>query len=282
MIRKIFAIFCGIIAGLLFSMAITSGLQYRFPDDFKNQEWGIFFWGEHWFLRVLTSIISAAWAGFIAGLIGRDRGKILGIGTIFPSWVLWLIVAYTAYTGHVPFLAVDDPLYISLGNKIATAIVLLAIGPIAWFAGQEGEIVGQQYASHFDGRPLTLLGIRWYHHLWLPFILYLIIMQGAYVGFYFLSWFKILWKTQADAGVFSFLPNLIPTVFTFALLGTLLIMWNGLRNAYFILAGFDPITSLSNRTVQVTKYLLGYQLIAVIIQSTIEYIHFFLSKWLNK
>ncbi len=282
MIRKIFALFCGVIAGMLLSMAIDSGLQYRFPDEFKNKEWGVFIWGEHWFLRVVASVISAAWAGFIAGVVARDRGKLLGIAAIFPSWSLWLIVAYTAFTGHVPFLNDYDAPYISLGNKIAIVTLLFVIGPVAWLTGQEGEIVGQQYASHFDSRPRSLLGLKWYHHIWLPLILYPIIMQSAYVGFYFLTWFKILWKTHANAGVFSILPSLIPTIFTFALLGTLFIMWNGLRSAYFILAGLNPISSISVRTKQVAKYLLGYPIIAVILQSIIEYIHFFLAKWLNK
>lgn len=140
MIRKFFAITTGVIAGALLSMAIGAGLQHRFPDTFKSATWGVL-WGEHWFLRALASIISSAWAGFITGIIAREKGKILAIVAVLPSWILWVIFEYTALTGHFPIFAIDD-IYVSLGNKISMGFIILAMFPVAWHSGTQGEIIG--------------------------------------------------------------------------------------------------------------------------------------------
>ncbi|MDD1778465.1 MAG: hypothetical protein LUQ65_09890 [Candidatus Helarchaeota archaeon] len=275
MIRKIFAVITGIIAGALLSMAIGAGLQHRFPDEFKSFSWGVFLWGDHWFLRALASMISSAWAGFITGLIGRERGKILAIVAVFPSWILWVIAEYAALTGHFPLFDIDD-FYVSLGNKISMGLIILAIFPVAWNSGAQGEIIGREYSTFFDSRKHTLLGIKWYHYTWLPIVLYLIVLQGAFAGLYFLTWLKALWKSG-----FSLLGSIIPSIFTFMIFGTLYLMALGVQKTYLILAGFEEIASKGRAVVKVLQYAIGFQIIAAILQSVIEYIHYSIAKWIS-
>ena len=92
MVRKFFAIISGILAGGLLSSAISAGLKFRFPYEFASYDWGILIWGEHWFLRALVSLICVAWAGFMAGLVGRDKGRILAIFAVLPSWIFFKIL----------------------------------------------------------------------------------------------------------------------------------------------------------------------------------------------
>ena len=274
MIRKIFAIFTGVIAGALLSMAIGAGLLHRFPDEFKSSSWGVL-WGEHWFLRALASLISSACAGFITGVIGREKGKTLAIIAVLPSWVLWVIVEYTALTGHFPLFTTDD-IYVSLGNKIFTGFIILALFPVAWYSGSQGEIMGQKYSTFFDSRKHTLLGIKWYHYTWLPIVLYLIVLQGSFAGLYFLTWLKALWKFG-----FSFFGSIIPTIFTAMICGTLYLMAIGVQRTYLILAGFEEVTSKGSAAVKVIQYAVGFQILAGILQIVIEYVHYSIAKWLS-
>lgn len=273
--RKLFAIISGAIAGLLLSMAIGVGLQHRFPDEFKSFNWGLLFWGEHWFLRALASLLSSAWAGFIAGIIGREKGKILAIITVLPSWIIWVIAEYAVLTGHFPLFNIGD-IYVSLGNKIFMGFIILGMLPVAWYSGEQGEIIGQEYSTYFDSRKHTLLGIKWYHYIWLPIVLYLIVIQGSYVGLYFLIWMKALWKSG-----FHFYISIIPTIFTLMLYGTLYLMAIGVIKTYLILAGFEEVHPKSRAVAKVLQYAIGFQIIAVALQSLIEYIHYLLAKWLS-
>lgn len=274
MIRKIFAIIVGVIAGALLSMAIGAGLQHRFPDEFKSATWGVL-WGEHWFLRALASMISSAWAGFLTGIIAREKGKLLAIIAVLPSWLLWIIFEYAALSGHFPILAIAD-IYVSLGNKISMGFIILAMFPVAWDSGTQGEIIGREYSTFFDLRKHSLLGIKWYHYIWLPLVLYLIVLQGSFAGLYFLTWLKALWKSG-----FSFFGSIIPTIFTLMIYGTLYLMAIGVYKTYLILAGFEEFTSKGRAAVKVIQYAIGFQIIAGILQSAIEYIHYLIAKWLS-
>lgn len=274
MIRKFFAIISGALAGWLLSMAIGAGLYQRFPDEFQSFSWGLFY-GEHWFLRALVSLISSSCAGFITGVIGREKGKFLAIVAVLPSWIIWIIAEFVALTGNIPLLNIGN-FYVSLGNKISMGFIILAMLPIAQYSGAEGEIIGQKYSTFFDSRKHTLLGIKWYHYTWLPIVFYLIVMQGSFAGLYFLTWLKTFWKSG-----FSFLGSIIPTIFTFMIYGTLYLMAIGVQKTYLILAGFEKVASKGRAAVKVIQYAIGFQIIAGILQSIIEYIHYSIAKWLS-
>jgi len=272
MIRKIFAVIAGLIVGALLSMAIGAGLQHRFPDEMRSATWGIL-WGEHWFLKALASLTSAACAGFVTGLIAREKGKTLAILAVLPSWVFWIIVEYAALTGRFSPLHIDD-IYVSLGNTISVGFIILAMFPVAWHLGAQGEITGQKYSTFFDSRRRTLVGIKWYHYIWLPIVLYLIVLQGSFAGLYFLTWLKVVWKSG-----FSFFGSIIPTIFTLAIYGTLYLMAVGVQKTYLLLAGLEEASSKASVAIKVLKYAVGFQILAVILQFGIEYVHHLITKW---
>ena len=275
--RVFFGILCGVLAGALLSSSMSAGLYYRFPDEFSTNAWGVFIWGEHWFIRAIVSVICAFWAGFISGLISRKNGCYTGIVAVAPSWMLWVGMAYIALTGNIPFFQRGvNEVYLSLGNKLSIGFILLALFPAAWLGGKHGELYGQNYSEHFDSRPRSLLGIKWYHYLWIPIILFLVLKQGAYVGLYFLVWLKALWKTGMSFKIFSYI---IPAIFTIALYGTLYLMGQGIINSYRILAGFEVVDSSRKAFMLILKYAIGYQVLAAILQAIIQAIHFFLGKW---
>jgi hypothetical protein len=283
MIRKFFAIISGATAGALLSTAISNGLWSIFPDVFLPFNIFLYYLGyvtldEHWFLRALVSIISSCWAGFIAGLIGRNKGSVLSIIAVLPAWITWLITGYIAITGYNPFLNMNDIIHISLGNKISITFIILAMFPASWYSGAQGEITGQEFAAHFDSRKYTLLGIKWYHYFWIPIVMFLILLQGSFYGIYFLEWVKELWK--AGHGFFGWIRYIIPGIFTVALWGTLYLMGIGVRNAYLILAGFENIQSRGKAFLKVLQYAIGFQIIAILLQRGIELLHFLISKWL--
>lgn len=276
-IRGFFAIIVGNMAGFLLTGAVGAGVQHRFPDEFTTFKWGLLLWGEHWFLRALTSFISSALTGYTAGLIGRNKGQILAIIAVFPSWIVWIVFEYTAITGYFPLINGGD-VYVSLGNKIFMGIIILIMLPVAWWSGFQGQTTGRGYSTFFDSRRHSLLGIKWYHYTWIPIVLYLIVMQGSYAGLYFLTWVKVLWKLGPSS---LFLWAIIPMIFTAMLYGTLYLMATGVKKAYVILAGLENTPSKGKAAVKVLKYGIGYQAMAAVFQFLIEYVHYTLGKWLS-
>jgi hypothetical protein len=136
--------------------------------------------------------------------------------------------------------------------------------------------IGKEFAEHFDSRRYTLLGIKWYHYIWIPIVLHLILLQGSYAGLYFLTWLKVLWK----AG-FSIFQWIIPGIFTFALWGTLYLMGIGIYKAYLILAGLESVPSKGKAFIKVLQYAIGFPLIAAALQYLIEYLHYIIGKWMS-
>ena len=130
-------------------MAIGAGLKYRFPNEFNSLDWGVLLWGEHWFIRAAVSLVCSAWAGFVAGIVGRNRGSILGVISVFPAWIIWVIMEYTALTGNFPFRDFGE-VYISLGSKLSMGAIILATFPIVWHTGSYGELIGKDYSDHFE------------------------------------------------------------------------------------------------------------------------------------
>jgi hypothetical protein len=54
---------------------------------------------------------------------------------------------------------------------------------LACYGGSAGEEEGKAMAEHFDSRRFTLLGIKWYHYLWLPILIQLQLTQRRGLSF---------------------------------------------------------------------------------------------------
>jgi hypothetical protein len=83
--RAFATIICGVVAGMLIPGALANGCLFYFPEGRHSGTSWLFLWGEHWAIRVLASWASAVGAGFIAGMIARQRGRIWAGIAALPS-----------------------------------------------------------------------------------------------------------------------------------------------------------------------------------------------------
>ena len=51
------------------------------------------------------------------------------------------------------------------------------------YAGVSGNIISRDCSRLFDEKKHSILGIKWYHYLWYPVIIYLILIQGFFISF---------------------------------------------------------------------------------------------------
>lgn len=274
--RGLGALVCGVLAGVLIPGALQVGFSYAFPDERGLEAWTLLLWGEHWALRVIGSWAGTLGAAFLAGMVARRRGSLLASLAAVPSLLCWLVVAVVGWYGRLPFLNSAPEIHISIGNKLAASVLVLTTIPLAAFGGGAGQLLGQQLALLFDSRRWTLLGIKWFHYLWLPFMIQLALAQASWATLYTGEWLKTWWKTTI-ANPFS-MGSIVPLAFTFMMWGTLALMGNGMHRAYRALAGLEPQLSVGSRTGVVLKRGFGFLILAAILQFGINVLHLGLAK----
>lgn len=273
--RAFAGVICGIIAGALIPSALASGCLSYFPEERQRAAGWIFLWGEHWAIRVVASWASAAGAGFITGIIARRRGRLLAAIAALPATLCWLVIALIGWTQKVPFLGNQFEVDFSIGNKLAASLLVFTIIPFACYGGMAGEESGEMFGEHFDSRNYTLLGIKWYHYLWLPIVIQLLLVQTAWTSLYAFDWFRNTWRAGMS------LISIVPSLFAFAILCTISIMVQGAVRAYEILSGIEEVPSARSRAFRVLKYGFGFPIVAAILQAGISLVHYGLAKLLT-
>jgi hypothetical protein len=258
--RSIFAVLCGVIAGAAIPNSLAVGFKWLFPME---PDWGPFLWEEHWILRPVASVLAAAGAGFVAGAIARHHGRWIAVCAAFPALLLWAYFGVSAWQEQLLFS--DTSMYVSIGNKLAITLIVAVLLPVAWFAGVAGEELGADYAVHFDSSSASLLGIKWYHFLWIPIVLHFVIAQFAWAGLYGFEWMKMTWRAGPTLG------SLLPSVFVMMIWGTFMLMFHGLVTAYKTLSGIDaPKGSVAGSVV---RHAVGLPLLAGILQVVVMALH---------
>jgi len=273
--RAFAGVICGIIAGVLIPGALANGCRFYFPEEMQAGTAWTFLWGEHWAIRVVASWASAAGAGFITGIIARRKGRLLAGIAALPSTLCWLVIALIGWTQKVPFLENQFEVDISIGNKLAASLLVLTIIPFACYGGLAGEEAGKMFGEHFDSRNYTLLGIKWYHYLWLPIVIQLLLVQTAWACLYAFEWFRNTWRAGMS------LLSIVPSLFAVAILWTISITVDGVFRAYKILSGVEKVPLGRSRAFQVLKYGLGLPLLAAALQAGISLLHYGLAKLLT-
>ena len=253
------AVIVGLLAGFFLSSALYDGAVRVFDNENAEETWGpfLFFWGGHWLLRGIASILAIAWGGFLAGVVAREKGALAAICATLPASLLWGAIGFGGLLGK--------PVYsynISLQNSILAIALCLSTPFFAFKAGIRGSSIGQELGLHFDSRPRTLFGIRWFHYLWIPFALNVIALQSAWA---------FLYALRLYAGF-----SLVALILQAGILATLSITKNGLARAYLILSGLDSATTHSG--VAVLKFGCGLTLLAALLQTGIYGIHYALTK----
>lgn len=270
--RAFAAVICGVLAGMLIPGALASGCLFYFPDERHSSASWLFLWGEHWAIRVAASWASAIGAGFIAGMVARQRGRIWAGIAALPSTLCWLAIAVIGWMEKVPFFEGRFEVDISIGNKLAASLLAFTIIPLACYGGLAGEEESNAVAEHFDSRRFTLLGIKWYHYLWLPILIQLQLTQASWAFLYGFEWLRNTWRSGLS------LISILPWIFTIAIWWTLSIMVDGAVKCYRVLSGVEKIPSVRSRAFQVLKYGFGFSLLAAVLQAIISLAHYGLLK----
>lgn len=271
-IRGAGSILVGFLAGVLLRNSLEAGvgLALEGPD---RPEWNVLTWGRHWAWRAAASVTATAIAGFLAGMVARQRGTLYGSLAAIPAALYWAAVAWIGFNGHVPFTKIEAD--VPIGYRIVAVILGLATIPVASAAGSAGAPYGRANAEHFDSRRATLLGIRWYHYLWLPIPIHLTVLSASYAAVYGFHWITAAWKGGMS------LWAIIPTLFAIALFWTIQLLAIGSFRGYEALAGFEGDGDIP-AWKRVMKFGFGYLLLAVIAQFGITMIHWGLSSVARK
>lgn len=172
----------GALFGALISLGITGSIQTGSEHIFvtEAEEWGIGFWGDHHILRVIASLIGTSIGGFSAGCIAKVRGGIWGLVSALPASLFWVAIGVFALS---QFFAENKAFEITFGNWAVIVILVAASLVIGFYTGSLGENVRLENSEIFECRPNIILGIKWYHWLWLFTIIHWIVMLGTFSVF---------------------------------------------------------------------------------------------------
>jgi hypothetical protein len=266
-VRLVGAVVLGVIAGVLIPNSLQVGVRFYFAAE---PEWSPVLWGEHWVVRPLASVVSALGASLVAGAVARRHGANVATLAVLPAVVLWAFIAGSGWLGRLMFT--DGEIYISIGNRLASTATAVVLIPVARAMGREGAAFGSTYGSLFDSRRFSLLGVRWFHFLWLPFLIHLLIAQTAWAGLYGLEWVKLAWRQGA------YVTSVLPLAFVMMIWGTFFLVGTGVGTCYKTLSGIDDVPGLRDRFILVMKYGFGFPLLAVALQSGIMALHYGLSR----
>lgn len=263
----------GITVGPLLGIPIRAGVFIILRDEFTD--WGIFFWDNHAFWRVVASVASAVGASVLAALVARKCGHVISALCMLPFALLWGIVAYLCWSGQAEALPWQGALvyggselaHTSKGNLIAATALALGLTPIGYIAGQAVTPMSVAVYQHFASRPWSWFGVKWYHYLWAVPIAYPVIAVTAQTVVYGSHWLIV--SLESGRGLIAAIPNIL----LLAVIGTLYLLVAGPVRAYMILAGFEVVDRASVRFLRVLQFGIGFPILAVIAQLVINLIH---------
>lgn len=141
-------------------------MEHLFAER-DTESWGFLFWGDHWLLRSVVSLLATGAGGTAAGLATPKRADLAGLLSGIPTSVAWLLGAAGLW------FAKPEQVYLPgrTGWWIACGALTIVSPLVARGCGVIGGQVRSDNASLFS-RPHRLLGIRWFHWLWIWVPLY--------------------------------------------------------------------------------------------------------------
>lgn len=162
--------------GFFVFVSVVSGLRYTSYQE--EQDWGIvFFWGEHWFMRLVFSLMATLIGGLFAGVAAPGHGRIAGTLSAIPTCLLWLGMGLLKLLGTLQATIVP----ISLGSWAVIIVITVASPYVGMISGQEGELWRSQNQELF-GKRGRWLGLYWHHWLWLWIPYYFLLSNFAIFG----------------------------------------------------------------------------------------------------
>jgi len=161
--KKIGGAVFGLLLGGIVTSSIWSGSAFILPEEAGS--WGFAFWGTHHITRVLAGLIGVGVGSFVAGCIAKDHGGRWGLISALPRVGFWIVVAFSGIHGAIQKHIIP----LTIGHWIVIAVLIPLIPLVAYYAGKAAQETRVEHEEFFENRKGTLLGIKWYHWLWLFF-----------------------------------------------------------------------------------------------------------------
>lgn len=136
--------------------------QMAFSDE---DSWGMLIYGDHYVLRLVVGLLSVSLGSFIAGIIARRRGGVVGILAALPTYIFYAVLSYVLYTSHSDPISGAEYGVVIIGNKIMLVLMLLAILPLSYYFGHLGADIVSHVGPLFDKQKHCWLGVKWYFYI---------------------------------------------------------------------------------------------------------------------
>ena len=174
------AVLSGAVAGVLLVNSMQVGVAFGLSED--QREWDILKWGDHWMWRGAATMAATTAAAFIAGMIARRRGRLIGALSAVPVRWYWALVAYAGWIGHIPA---------RLRRQMCHWAIELSLFYLLWVLCHAGRHPDERAPrTAVPMRDTSMLGegrcsgSRRYHFLWLPLLIHMMVMTAAFGGVY--------------------------------------------------------------------------------------------------
>lgn len=198
---RVFKQIGGVLFGILIGFVITDGIQrgalFVFPQE--KGDWAPGFWGSHHILRVIASIIGTFFGGYVAGCIGKFRGGLCGFLSALPTLIFWLFIGGFALKEFESF-------ELTLGHWAVIIILIVASPIIGLHSGKLGALIRLENPEVFESRKNIILGIKWYHWVWLIFVIGWI---GVFVTYSAFQGIWMLFGFRLSTSLHNILPGLV-------------------------------------------------------------------------
>ena len=272
--RYLGAALTGAIFSLFAANALQVGFEYTFAAEEPWHTWTTFLWGDHYILMTLSNLASTGVGAFVAGVVARRHGGVTAISAQLPAIVAWGVRSYFAWASSIQDKTVGiEP--ISPPYRFAYVLLLVATPFLAYTIGGRAMPIGQELASHFDRRRWTVLGIKWFHYLWLPVLLTAILSQIAYAAYYSAALF--LAGFAGGRGILGSVAGFLTIVVAISVK----LVWKAGTETYLILAGFTSEPSTWEQTKHLFKAGVGRFLLGTLLCGAVRLTHWYLSSKLG-
>lgn len=172
--QKIGGAVFGFFLGGMITNSIWSGAAFIFSDE--AEEWGFGFWGEHYLARIVGGFIGVGIGSFVTGCIAKKHGARWGVISALPRIGMWVFVAVFGIHGVIQGYIIP----LTIWHWVMISALMGIIPLVAYYAGKSGQEARVENREFFENRRGTLLGIKWYHWLWLFFPIHITGLLATY------------------------------------------------------------------------------------------------------
>ncbi len=226
LLKKACAAGFGALLAWVVTDSIKFGAGYIFVEE--PEKWGQVFWGAHHALRIVASGIGTGVGAFAVGCTVGRRGRIWGMICALPGALFWIVAAVVMLARA----AMGHNVGPSTGVTLALPLLLFFVTPaLGFYFGSVGSKVCAEHPDLFALEPNSALGVKWYHWIWLLFVVRSVVLLA---GFFVLEGIALFsggghataWRELSPfvaaclvAGGLAFLVYSVSRIFFFLILG---------------------------------------------------------------